>query len=464
MRLLNTKTRKLEEFFGEAIPQYAILSHTWGENEVTFKDIERDGYQSGSVKIDGCLGRSERSPYVWIDTCCIDKSSSAELSEAINSMWSWYKKAGVCYVYLSDVPPRDVPAQKDSAFRKSRWFTRGWTLQELIAPDRVAFYDSSWELIGRNVRFTNDFTFDRRLQGILAEITGIPKEYLNGKEHITSASIAQRMSWAANRETKRVEDIAYSLLGIFGVNMAMLYGEGTQAFKRLQEEIMKSSYDETIFAWGLSTRVQLNGFSLLASSPADFDGCGDLVPVAPKGIKSSHYVLTNKGLLIEMIISGVMRGEVSIGRLNCSSLVAEDTKSIAVPLVCSMEDDSVFFRANGSPPVLVSSSLFRASTRAHVYLHRDSADPMALLSCGLSIDYWLSGTPARLMVTEFYPPAWRGILETGSVYFPSRHLDLAARNNQKIIFRCKNADGPLDFAVRLEYTYNRSSTRPLSQK
>jgi hypothetical protein len=123
MRLLNTRARKLEEFFGETIPKYAILSHTWVENEVTFKDIEQDGYKSGSVKIDGCLRSKET--YVWIGTCCIDKSSSAELSEAINSMWSWYKKTVVCYVYLSDVPPGDVPARKDSAFRKSRWFTRG---------------------------------------------------------------------------------------------------------------------------------------------------------------------------------------------------------------------------------------------------------------------------------------------------------------------------------------------------
>jgi hypothetical protein len=232
MRLLNTRTRKLEEFFGEAIPKYAILSHTWGENEVTFKDIERDGYKSGSVKIDGCLAEYG-PPYVWIDTCCIDKSSSAELSEAINSMWSWYSKADVCYVYLSDVPPGDVPGRKDSAFRKSRWFTRGWTLQELIAPDHVVFYDSSWELIGRKIRYTSD----EKLPGILADITRIPKGYLNGKEHVERASIAQRMSWAANRETKRVEDIAYSLLGIFGVNMAMLYGEG----HRLSKDSKKKS-------------------------------------------------------------------------------------------------------------------------------------------------------------------------------------------------------------------------------
>jgi hypothetical protein len=243
----------------------------------------------------------------------------------------------------------------------------------------------------------------------------------------------------------------------------MLYGEGTQAFKRLQEEIMKSSYDETIFAWGTSSGDDGNAFSLLASSPADFYGCEGFVPVPPKGIKSSHYVLTNKGLLIEMNISGIIRGNVSIGRLNCSSLEAKHSKSIAVPLICSMEDDTVFFRAKGSAPVLVSSSLFHGNNRAHVYLHRDSAEPMILLPCGLSIDYWLAGTTARLMITEFYPPAWRGILKTGSVYFPSHH-DLAPRKNQKIVFRCKNEDGRLDFAVRLDFTYNRISTRhPASQ-
>jgi hypothetical protein len=118
------------------------------------------------------------------------------------------------------------------------------------------------------------------------------------------------------------------------------------------------------------------------------------------------------------MISGIMDGEVRIGRLNCSSVEAKDSKSIAVPLVCSKEDNSVFFRANGSPPVLVSSSLFDVSTIAHVYLHRGSADPIKLLPCGFFMDdYSLYGTTAGLTVTEFYPPAWRGILETGSVYF-----------------------------------------------
>jgi hypothetical protein len=127
MRLLNVNTKRLEEYFGDDIPDYAILSYTWGKNEVTFKDIEQNGYQSGSAKIDGCIDQAiaDEWKYIWIDTCCIDKSSSAELSEAINSMWSWYLNADVCYAYLSDVEIEETGEHMRVASRNSRWFSRG---------------------------------------------------------------------------------------------------------------------------------------------------------------------------------------------------------------------------------------------------------------------------------------------------------------------------------------------------
>src|SRR5690554_5514739 len=172
MRLLNVRTRRLEEFLGENKPDYAILSHTWGEREVTFDDIREHGYQSGSAKIDGCLAEAASKDiwYIWIDTCCIDKSSTSELSRAINSMWDWYENAQFCYAYLSDVPPGDNPKVENSAFRRSRWFTRGWTLQELIAPKIVIFYDKSWNHLGAKTWLHRGTLFT----SIISDITNIP--------------------------------------------------------------------------------------------------------------------------------------------------------------------------------------------------------------------------------------------------------------------------------------------------
>ena len=149
MRLLHTSTLKLEEFIGSNIPPYAILSHTWGIEEVSFQDMQGSGAMEkvGYEKISRCCEKAATGgfEYAWVDTCCIDKSSSSELSEAINSMYRWYRNAEVCYVSLSDVP-HDYESL--DLFKRSRWFTRGWTLQELIAPSMVIFFDSDWEEIG----------------------------------------------------------------------------------------------------------------------------------------------------------------------------------------------------------------------------------------------------------------------------------------------------------------------------
>ena len=155
--------------------------------------------------------------YAWVDTCCIDKSSSAELSESINSMFKWYRQATTCYAYLEDVDTHDPADFKspDSSLSKSRWFRRGWTLQELVAPRNVTFYNAKWEKIGDKK--------DHVLE--LEAITGIDPDVLGGKAP-QAVPIAWRMSWAADRETTRIEDVAYSLLGIFDINMPLLYGEG----------------------------------------------------------------------------------------------------------------------------------------------------------------------------------------------------------------------------------------------
>jgi len=242
MRLLvynNDGVFSLMQFFDD-IPPYAILSHTWGPQEVTFGDmINGNGTsKTGFDKIRFCGEQARRDDlqHFWVDTCCIDKTSSAELAEAINSMFRWYRDAAKCYVFLSDVPTVDGEDQShqlpwESAFRASRWFTRGWTLQELIAPASVEFFSKEGVLLG-NKAF---------LERHICEITGIPAKALRGG-YLSNFSVIERMSWSRKRETTRKEDIAYSLLGIFDINMPLIYGEGREkALRRLREEIDKAS-------------------------------------------------------------------------------------------------------------------------------------------------------------------------------------------------------------------------------
>ncbi|KAH9890331.1 HET-domain-containing protein [Xylariomycetidae sp. FL2044] len=257
MHLLNVYTRTLEEFVGTNLPDYAILSHTWGEDEVSFRDLSMPQHKNkrGYPKVDGCCEKANSFGfrYVWIDTCCIDRSSSAELSEAINSMYKWYSWSRICFVYLADVPSGQDPFPMDSAFRNSRWFTRGWTLQELLAPREIDFFDKEWSLIFYRPRTL--WVFPDRLpemcSALLSSITGIPEQVLFGpRTYLSECSAAEKLSWASKRQTTRVEDEAYCLLGLLDVNMPLLYGEGSKAFIRLQQEVMVSRNDLTMLTWG----------------------------------------------------------------------------------------------------------------------------------------------------------------------------------------------------------------------
>jgi len=291
MRLIKSSTFELEYFSTDKfLPEYAILSHTWEEEEVLFADMEK-GTAAGKAGYRKLLyactqAMADSLDYVWIDTCCIDKSSSAELSEAINSMYSWYQKARVCYVYMADFPAK-VPALVDS-----RWFTRGWTLQELIAPSNLIFYSGDWAELGTKLT----------LQSTLAERTGIDVGILTGEKGLESTSVARRMSWACNRETTRTEDEAYCLMGLFDVNMPMLYGEGSKAFIRLQEEIMKHSDDQSLFAWRDSSADPESYHGLLAKSPKSFEDTGNIVPYRDWEL-SAPFSLSNKGLRIDFHLS-----------------------------------------------------------------------------------------------------------------------------------------------------------------
>ncbi|KAI1172528.1 kinesin light chain [Nemania sp. FL0916] len=244
MRLLTRKGGSLLSLTdippGAAIPPYAILSHTWGPEEVTYEDIARKTYRGkrGYQKIDFCCKQAAKDglSHVWVDTCCIDKSSSAELTESINSMFRWYGEAIKCYVYLEDVSD-PAPHEHDPSghqrwgrqFQESRYFTRGWTLQELIAPKTVEFFERGGGKLGTK----------ESLQRLISDITGIPAEALRGRP-LHHFAVKEKRAWARTRETTRPEDLAYSLLGIFGVQMPSIYGEGKDnALRRLEEEVIK---------------------------------------------------------------------------------------------------------------------------------------------------------------------------------------------------------------------------------
>ncbi|KAH6868034.1 heterokaryon incompatibility protein-domain-containing protein [Alternaria rosae] len=298
MRLLNVNTRQLEEFFGDAIPPYAILSHTWGNEEVILQDLSREGHQQkqGYAKIEGCCQQAIKDglAWVWVDTCCIDKTSSAELSEAINSMYRWYEHSKVCYAYLQDVPSGSDVYENDSAFRKSRWFTRGWTLQELIAPGMVLFYDTNWMLISPM------HPVDEEWIHLLSVITAIDEKYLQSRVSLRSASAACKFSWMAGRSTTRVEDEAYCLLGLLDINMPLLYGEGYKAFFRLQEAVLSGSDDISLLGWGY--KLPCVQGTLLAKSPAAFSRYPNRTIFRQRRAPRTHSTMTGHGLHIELLM------------------------------------------------------------------------------------------------------------------------------------------------------------------
>lgn len=303
MRLINTSTLRFEEFLATEKPPYAILSHTWSNQEVTYDEAlnlsQETRRKAGFQKIEGCcdIAREYGLSYTWVDSCCIDKRSSAELSEAINSMYRWYCDAEVCFVYLADVHPAPIDgethgsADQIQAFKGSRWFSRGWTLQELIAPRKRLFLSNDWSLI----RFSTDRNEKYSPDELIASVTGISLGVFQHRENLSKLCVAERMSWASRRETTREEDIAYCLMGIFNVNMPILYGEGSRkAFRRLQEEIMKNSFDYSIFAWP----SQYAESGLLAQLPADFADMPKLGLWSPNML--TPFQMTNLGLLVTL--------------------------------------------------------------------------------------------------------------------------------------------------------------------
>ncbi|KAL2067538.1 hypothetical protein VTL71DRAFT_1963 [Oculimacula yallundae] len=291
MRLIDSSSYELHEFYEKQIPRYAILSHRWEEDgEVSFQDLS-----------------AGRGP---------------EMREAINSMFEWYRRAEVCYAYLSDVDSSIfLKSAVEQDFKRSAWFTRGWTLQELLAPQWVEFYDINWQEIGTK----------SSLAPLIKSITGISHLF-----NYADASIAQKMCWASLRQTTRVEDQAYCLLGIFGVHMPPLYGEGANAFHRLQLEIISQSDDESIFAWEGRSNVIAG---LLASSPRQFQFSGSVVRLGfdqtNPHMKRQPYSMTNQGLRLELLLRQTSGKPLAYGKRSKRTFVA--------PLNCAWESEDAGF-------------------------------------------------------------------------------------------------------------------------
>lgn len=351
MWLIGTESERLCYFADPSVVKYAILSHTWGEQEITFQDMARieagDKHilkKIGYNKIKGAcsLARRQGLDYVWVDTCSIDKSSSAELSEAINSMFAWYRQSAVCYVYLSDL--KEIPKQSrpitDAHLSSCRWFQRGWTLQELIAPSRVEFYDRLWTCIGTKVE----------LRSVLSKITAIESAVLDDASLLPRLPVARRMSWAARRTTTRIEDMAYCLMGIFDVNMPLLYGEGHKAFLRLQDQIFTQTNDLSLFAWEINNRmppeVRNECHSLFAFSPEMFANCSTLRHDRNRRRLNKHCRIDDNGFEIDVLTFTEMmiwrKNHVHILDLNCAR--TEESGNTPVWLGIRLQDSGDGFK------------------------------------------------------------------------------------------------------------------------
>ena len=260
---------------------------------------KRFGRSIEKIKTACRIARTANIKWLWIDTCCIDKSSDAEMAESLRSMYRWYRNAKICYAYLYDVDStgtvgvfdlfqasKTLRNGEDQQSRSSNsvWFERGWTLQELLAPKEVCFYDFKWRVIGTKTELAKD----------IAAVTGIDAKYLGHDRAFRKACIATKMSWLANRTTTRSEDIAYSTLGIFSISdFTPLYGEGMSAFLRLQKALVPRQ-DESLYAWEMpdSKNRLCSGWAthewgLPAPWPACFRGSAH---INVDGEKSERYL------------------------------------------------------------------------------------------------------------------------------------------------------------------------------
>jgi hypothetical protein len=338
MRLINVHKLILEDFSARQKPPYAILSYTWGDaqDEISFADFhnpsilrKKPGFHK--ITLAAMEAKATGIDYIWVDTCCIDKSSSTELTFSINSMFQWYAEANICYAYLSDVY---LPADHDSSpmkdqspglfdlLQNSRWFTRGWTLQELLAPEYVILFDANWNKIGNKASFRDTIS---SITGIEAAVLGkaYKFELKPFYDHIGSTKVllwSTVMRWSSKRNTSRPEDTAYCLMGIFGVHMPLLYGEGEKrAFGRLQHDMVRRASSNSLLTWDfdLSLCIRANidpnivfpqtltQLPILADTPRQFSNNPILGTMQSFRKQASDYrawIVSNRGLELEILL------------------------------------------------------------------------------------------------------------------------------------------------------------------
>ncbi|CAJ2504393.1 Uu.00g117870.m01.CDS01 [Anthostomella pinea] len=402
MRLLHAKTLTLHEFSGgDEIPQYAVLSHTWGapSDEVTRKDLSSwtswCKRKAGWAKVKGCCRQAltDEIEYVWIDTCCIDRSDPADVAAAVESMWKYYTDARVCYVHLADVQhgTGTSPESPNSDFRRSRWFTRGWTLPELLAPLYVRFYDAAWKYIGAKAE----------LSQTVEDVTGISARILRDPGEVGRQSVACRMAWVARRETARREDLAYCLLGLFSVSMPIEYGEGrAKAFVRLQHQILASTRDPSIFAWGLQLPLsdgrRERKVGILAETPSAFEHCAQVAPL-DRGDDEPAFETTGTGLRV--LLPVLIDGRTGTALLNTECVV--DDCCVVLPLTRSSTARNEFGRAPYSKPVLVPKTKLQDFAVRPINMQLPSR-PHAV-SRDMQVSIHRSEDPSFELV-EVYPP------------------------------------------------------------
>lgn len=445
MKLLNTQSLKLEEFTDDATPPYAILSHRWQKQELSFRDLKPKYAQSlaskpGYDKVYHFCKTALRDgfDYGWVDTVCIDKRSSAELSEAINSMFHWYQDAAICYVYMNTVPGSasrgEMEGAQLQAFRCSDWFTRGWTLQELLGPERVVFLDRRWTMLGTKDSLAKE----------ISRITTIEESYLTQSSRLTFGGygdgypcVATRMSWASMRITSRKEDVAYCLLGLFDINMPLLYGEGTKAFSRLQQEIIRKTDDETIFGWRGGTKSCFqegvpSSKSFLAPSPEAFADSQGFRPSSSSGRwMRPPYSITNRGIEFFGELIEAKPGLIKAER----STVAFQRNRRLLPLTVSLAADAdvicalAVFEEGPSYP----GSGGRARTKR---LQR--VDPDAIYEC-----YWENRGTAPIITTIKRTIPGHSMERYGAISLTDKYLlpiasNPSSRSMHEVFYLCLN--------------------------
>ncbi|EPE26469.1 HET-containing protein [Glarea lozoyensis ATCC 20868] len=346
--------------------------------------MEKVGY----AKIDSACIQTAKDglEWLWVDTCCIDKSNSAELSEAINSMYKWYENSVVCYALLEDdASIRSTAANVWYNFHHDRWFSRGWTLQELIAPTTVRFFDKNWSYLTSKANATSSSR--------LEELTGIPADVIVDPSLIQFYGVAAKMSWASGRKTTRIEDTAYSLMGLFKVNMPLLYGEGKSAFIRLQEEILKDSDDHSIFAWDFQDGHEREMFrfrGVLADDPSRFAASAFIAPGSRRSedgltLSARPYSMTNKGLRIHLRKVFSKKLDCFVALLDCKSGKTIQNRSSHIVMILDQA------------PLSPAGTFLRGTTR---YLQENFAQQELKAPDGPSEIYILKNFQIRTQVQD----------------------------------------------------------------